>query len=237
MTSSEARQPNFDNKRAHLVADIIQNEEMKEILSKESFSVRAEVDFLEDGFMSSHDYNIDNENLARLKKLQENYDDLMICYEALKHDKDCLDLRCRQYQELEKEFDHLKLQINEYNSLWNEKEHYRKRSADLDSLKEQYLVLTDETACLETQLKAESEINHIKCKAIDDLRNENVLLEKKLNDALITYEKEKNCLLCKLKEADCRVMCQQQQIKSLSLQIDRFLEQDQHMVSNYILRI
>ncbi|XP_075991984.1 uncharacterized protein LOC142987239 isoform X2 [Anticarsia gemmatalis] len=226
MTSAEAARPNIDNKRAHLVADIIQNEEMKEILSKESFSVRYQSDLYDDTYVSQ-DYNLESENLERLKKLQENYDDLMTCYEALKHEKECLEVRCHKYEDLEKEFEALKLQVKEYNSLWNEKEHYRKRSADLDSLKEQYYMLSDETASLETKLKAEAEINHIKCKTIDDLRNENVLMEKKLNESLISFEKEKNCLLCKLKEADCRVMCQGQQIKSLSIQIDRLLEQDQ----------
>ncbi|CAB3248237.1 unnamed protein product [Arctia plantaginis] len=221
----------IDNKRAHLVADIIQNEEMKEILSKDSFSVKQDTDILEDVYFL-HEFNIDSENLNRLKKLQENYDDLMTCYESLKHENECLGIRCHKYAELEKEFENLKIKVNEYNSLWNEKEHYRKRSADLDTLKEQYLILTDETTNLETQLKAESEINNIKCKTIEDLRNENVRLEKKLNDALLIFEKEKSTLLCKLKEADCRVLCQGQQIKSLSIQIDRLLEQDQKTLSS-----
>lgn len=230
VTSAELSQPNIDNKRAHLVADIIQNEEMKEILSKDSFSARQNTDILEDVYFL-HEFSIETENLNRLKKLQENYDDLMTCYESLKQEKECLGIRCHKYAELEKEFENLKLKVKEYNSLWNEKEHYRKRSTDLDTLKEQYLILTDETSNLETQLKAESEINKIKCKRIEDLQNENVRLEKKLNDALLIFEKEKSTLLCKLKEADCRVLCQGQQIKSLSIQIDRLLEQNQKTVS------
>ncbi|XP_047042247.1 myosin-2 heavy chain-like [Helicoverpa zea] len=221
LTSSEAKQPNFDNKRAHLVADIIENDEMKEILNKEG--VKPDEDVNEDVF-ALDSYNIETENLKRLKSLQENFDDLMTCYETLKHEKESLEKRCNKYEELEHELESLKTQMREYNSLWNEKEHYRKRSADLDTLKEQYLILTDETTNLETQLKAESEINNIKCKALEGLRNENIILEKKINEASIAFEKEKNILLCKLKEADCRVMCQGQQIKSLTTQVDKLLE-------------
>lgn len=225
ITSSETKAPNIDNKRAQLVADIIENDEMKEILSKENSSIKVDEEPHDDVLIIDN-YNIDTENLKRLKSLQENFDDLVSCYEKLKHDKAILEKRCDKYEEIEREFENLKIQMREYNSLWNEKEHYRKRSVDLDSLKEQFLILSDETSSLETQLKAESEINHIKCRAMDSLRNENISLEKKLNEASIAFEKEKNVLLCKLKEAECRVMCQEQQIKTLSLQIDKIIEQD-----------
>lgn len=230
LTSSEAKQPSLDNKRAQLVADIMSNDEMKEILSKESSAAKPDDDVTDEVFIIEN-YNIETENLKRLKSLQENYDDLMTCYESLKHERDNLEIRCQKYEDIEKEFENLKVQMREYNSLWNEKEHYRKRSADLDTLKEQYLMLTDETSNLETELKAESEINHIKCKAIDGLRGENIMLEKKLNEASIAFEKEKNALLCKLKEAECRIMCQGQQIKSLSQQIDKLIDQDHDKVS------
>ncbi|XP_022820749.1 sporulation-specific protein 15-like [Spodoptera litura] len=225
VTSSELKHPTLDNKRAQLVADIIQNDEMKEILSKENSTIKADEEPIDDVLIIDN-YNIDTENLKRLKSLQGNFNELMLCYEKLKLDKAILEKRCEKYQEMEREFENLKMQMREYNSLWNEKEHYRKRSVDLDSLKEQYLILSDETSNLETQLKAESEINHIKCRAMDSLRNENISLEKKLNEASIAFEKEKNVLLCKLKEAECRIMCQEQQIKTLSLQIDNIIEQD-----------
>lgn len=223
LTSAESNllKTNLDSKRAHLVADIMEYDEMKEIISKDSLT-----DDQLDENCSIKPYNIEGENLKRLKNLQGDYDDLMTCYENLKHDKDCLQGKCEKYEELETEYEVLKAQLREYNVLWNEKEHYRKRSVDLDSLKEQYLVLTDETTNLENQLKAESEINHVKSATIEELRNENIACEKKLNEAIIAFEKEKSTLECKLKETECKVMCQEQQIKSLSAQIDRLLEQD-----------
>lgn len=196
----------------------MENDEMKELLNKDSKATDDEI--------VNDEYNIDQENVKRLKNLQKNYEDLTNCYEALKHEKDCLHVRCRKYEEIEQEFENLQTQLREYNSLWNEKEHYRKRSQDLDTLKEQYLVLYDETTNLETELKAESEINNAKTKTIDELRSDNIELERKLNDASIVFEKEKNCAQCKLKETECKIMCQGQQIKSLSIQIDRLLEQD-----------
>ncbi|XP_060805457.1 putative autophagy-related protein 11 [Amyelois transitella] len=232
LTTSEIQNPSLDHKRAHLVADIMENEEMKEILRKDSSSNINHDDEREEFI---EDYDIDAENLKRLKNLQEDYDDLMTCYEALKHEKENLLLKCQKYEELDKEYDTLRNQLREYNLLWNEKEHYRKRSADLDSLKEQYLILADETTNMETQLKAESEIIKIKSNAIEELRNENVTLEKKLNDALIGFEKEKSILQCKLKETECKCMCQEQQIKSLSVQIDRLLEQETDKVKNYTI--
>ncbi|KAM3962807.1 uncharacterized protein ACR2FA_003191 [Aphomia sociella] len=232
LTSAESKQPSLDNKRAHLVADIMENEEMKEILSKDSASEKMESEQVEDIF-TIDEYNINSENLNRLKKLQENYDDLMTCHEALKHEKNCLQIRCQKYEELEMEYENLKARLREYDLLWNEKEHYRKRSVDLDSLKEQYLMLTDETSNLETRLKAELEINHMKADTIQELRDTNVALEKKLNESFISFEKEKSNLQCKLKETECKVMCQEQQIKSLSVQIDRLLEQDQDKIHTH----
>ncbi|RVE54654.1 hypothetical protein evm_000775 [Chilo suppressalis] len=215
--TSETKLSNLDNKRAQLVADIMANDEMKEILSKDSCSDKNDDDSnIDDGV---DNYSIDTENLKRLKLLQQNYDELMTCYEKVKYEKDCLQVRCSQYEELEKEYEILK------NQLINEKEHYRKRSVDIDSLKEQYWVLLEETSNLETQLKAETEINSIKSNTVEDLRSENIELEKKVNDSYIAFEKEKNSLQCKLKEAECTIMCQEQQIKSLSGQIDRLLEQ------------
>ncbi|XP_037297635.1 uncharacterized protein PFB0765w-like [Manduca sexta] len=214
LTSAETRIPSMDNKRAQLVADIMENDEMREILNKESGplkdDIQLDVDFCTDS------YTIDGENLKRLKNLQINYDDLMTCYEALKHEKNCLQVKCHKYEGLEKELENLRCQLREYNSLWNEKEHHRKRSTDLDTLKEKYLVLSDEASNLETQLKAETEINKLKSKAIDELRNDNIFVSlfhpdskdiglidqneafkeqiKNLKDALFCNEEEKQNL-------------------------------------------
>lgn len=237
LTSAESKKPSLDNKRAQLVADIMENEEMKEILSKENSYTK----FGEDTTNTTIDdilienYSLDTENLNRLKNLQVNYDELVNCYETLKQERDCLKIRSQKCEEAEKELETLKNQLREYNLLWKEREHYRKRSEDIDSLKEQYLVLSDETVSLETQLKAETEINYIKANTIEELRHENIALEKKINDLIIAFEKEKNFLQCKLKETECTVMCQDQQIKSLSAQIDRILEQDQDKVSIYTI--
>lgn len=227
--SEKPTKPSLDSKRAQLVADIMENDEMKELLVKDSMSDKHDDEQTDDGF-GFDTYSIDTENLKRLKNLQENYDDLMTCYEKLKYEKDGLQTRCHKYEELEKEFDNLKDQLREYNVLWTEKEHYRKRSMDIDSLKEQYLILAEETSNIETQLKAESEINHMKSITIEELRSENIALEKKINEAFIAFEKEKNSLQCKLKETECTVMCQDQQIKSLSIQIDKLLEQSHDKV-------
>ncbi|XP_072936318.1 uncharacterized protein [Epargyreus clarus] len=223
--TSPTRNTNLDSKRALLVADIMENQEIKEILSKNSISSKADEDQVDESF-GIDSYSIETENLHRLKNLQANYEDLLNCYENLKYEKNCLVLKCKNYDELEKEFQCLKSRLNEYNLLWNEKEHYRKRSEDLDSLKEKFLILSEETLNIETQLKAEQEINRIKSKAVDELRYENIGLEKKVNDMGISFEKEKNILTCKLKECECKIMCQEQQIKSLSIQIDQLLEQD-----------
>ncbi|XP_049866864.1 cytadherence high molecular weight protein 2-like [Pectinophora gossypiella] len=226
LTSAESKRPEMEkNKRAYLVADIMEHDEMKEILSKQSGVNLDEEEQTEDNF-GVDNYSIDTENLNRLKSLQVNYDDLMTCYEDVKHERDNLRIKCEKYDELEEELQNMRSQLKEYSVLYNEREYYRKRSEDLDSLKEQYIVLTDETSGLEAQLKAEAEINNMKTHTVEDLRNENIELERKLNDALIAFEKEKNSLQCKLKETECNVMCQDQQIRSLSSQIDRLLEQD-----------
>ncbi|XP_052757895.1 repetitive organellar protein-like [Galleria mellonella] len=232
LKSAESQQLSLDNKRAHLVADIMENEEMKEILSKENCPEKNDNEQV-DYYFAIDDYNINTENLNRLKNLQENYNDLMACYESLKHERNFLQMRCQKYEELEIDYENLKAQLKEYNNLWNEKERYRKRSVDLDSLKEQYLTLSDETSNLETRLRAEKEINRIKADTIERLQAENITLEKKLNDSLIAFEKEKNTLQCKLKETECQVMCQEQQIKSLSVQVDRLLEQDQEKTHSH----
>ncbi|XP_028035820.1 girdin-like [Bombyx mandarina] len=225
--SSETKQPNLDNKRALLIADIMDNEEMKEILSRESANLDDE-DVLQSDNLDEDTCSIDGENLKRLKNLQENYNDLMVCYENLKHERNCLQLKCHKYDELECELQALRTRIREYNALWSEKEYFRKRSVDLDDLKEHYLVLSNETSNLETKLKSEIEINKIKTEAMEGLRKDNIVLEKKINEIEISFEKERNTLECKLKETECKVMCQEQQIKSLNVQIDKLIEQEDY---------
>ncbi|XP_063358821.1 centromere-associated protein E-like [Cydia amplana] len=213
-------------KRSQLVADIMEHEEMKEILSKESTPDEnndSDSDTDKQGFDIASVMN--EENQKRIKDLQECYEDLLNCYENLKHETDCIRVRCAKYEDLELELERLRGQLKEYNSLWNEKEHYRKRSEDLDSLKQQYIVLAEESSGLETKLKAESEINHIKANAIDELRTQNISLEKRLNELYVSFEKDKNTLQCQLQESECKCMCQDQQIKSLSSQIVKLLEQ------------
>ncbi|XP_063529672.1 kinesin-related protein 4-like isoform X2 [Cydia strobilella] len=213
-------------KRSQLVADIMEHVEMKEILSKESTPDEND-DSDSDTEKQVFDIPslINEENQKRIKDLQECYEDLLNCYENLKHETDCIRVRCAKYEDLELELERLRGQLKEYNSLWNEKEHYRKRSEDLDSLKQQYIVLAEESSGLETKLKAESEINHIKANAIDELRTQNMSLEKRLNELYVSFEKDKNNLQCQLQESECKCMCQDQQIKSLSSQIVKLLEQ------------
>ncbi|XP_061706916.1 LOW QUALITY PROTEIN: centromere-associated protein E-like [Cydia pomonella] len=213
-------------KRSQLVADIMEHEEMKEILSKES-TPDEDDDYDSDTDKQVFDTAsvINEENQKRIKDLQECYEDLLNCYENFKHETDCIRVRCAKYEDLELELERLRGQLKEYNSLWNEKEHYRKRSEDLDSLKQQYIVLAEESSGLETKLKAESEINHIKANAIDELRTQNMSLEKRLNELYVSFEKDKNDLQCQLQESECKCMCQDQQIKSLSSQIVKLLEQ------------
>ncbi|KAL4715125.1 hypothetical protein ACJJTC_012172 [Scirpophaga incertulas] len=218
-SSHKYEKPALDKKRALLIADIMENEELNEIISKD-ISIR-ESD--EDGDADS--YSIDTENFRRLKILQADYEDLMVCYEKIKHENKNLHLRCHKYEELEKEYENLRHQLLEYNNLWNEKEYFKNRSIDLDSLKDQFIVLANETSNLERKVKAEIEVNDIKSNVIDELRNENFALKKKINEAMIEFEKEKNAFQCKLKESECTIMCQEQQIKSLSVQIDKLLEQ------------
>ncbi|OWR50971.1 hypothetical protein KGM_214092 [Danaus plexippus plexippus] len=227
LTSMENNKPNIDidSKRAQLVADIMQHQEMQEILSKEDITSRNEDEQLDDPY-NIDNYNIDAENINRLKNLQANYDDLLNCYETLKHERDNIFIQCQKYVNLEQECQCLQNQLQEYNQMWKEKEIFKKRSEDLDKLKENYYILTEETLNLETKLKAEQEINKIKCEAIDELRNENVRLEKKITEASLMFEKQKNNLVCKVKEYECKIMCQEQQIRSLSQQIDNFLEQE-----------
>ncbi|XP_052747145.1 interaptin-like [Bicyclus anynana] len=229
LTSAESQLPSLDSKRAQLVADIMENQEMKEILSKTSSSDKTE----EDQFNECT--GIDNccigvENLNRLKNLQTNYSELLTCYDNLKYERDCLYLRCQKIADLEHECQCLKNNLNEYNELWKEKEYYKKRSEDLDTLKENFYILTEETRNVETKLKAEQEINKMKTETVDQLRGENIKLENKIGDISVLFEKQKNVLICKLKECECKMMCQDQQIKSLSNQIDTLLEQDKHNI-------
>ncbi|CAH2104941.1 unnamed protein product [Euphydryas editha] len=231
LTSAESKIPNLDidNKRAQLVADIMQNEDMKEILSKESLSIKLENDQIDDYYISEN-YSIDTHNLKRLKNLQANYDELLNCYDILKHERDNLNIRCQKYLELENECECLQNKLREYNQLWKEKEFHRKRSEDLDALRESYFVLSEETANIETKLKAEQEINKIKSGTIDELRNENIKLENKLSEISLSFEKQRNILICKLKECECKMMCQEQQIKSLTNQVDSILKSDDEKI-------
>lgn len=231
LTSAESNKNNIDNRRAQLVADIIENQEMKEILSKDSI-----IEIPENNTQKSDDdlefeaSSLETESKKRFKNLQKNYDELVNCYDNLKYEKDCLFLKCQRYVELEKECECMQDRLREYNQLWSEKEYYRKRSEDLDTLKERYYILSEETSNIESKLQAESEINKIKCNNIHYLQNENIALEKKLNELTLVFQKEKNTLNCKLKECECKIMCQDQQIKTLSLQIDKFIEQGQDLV-------
>ncbi|KAI5639673.1 hypothetical protein NE865_07920 [Phthorimaea operculella] len=213
-----------DVMRTHLVADVMSNDDMKEIITKET---REQQDNGQaNDVIVTDNFSIDLDNIKRIKSLQADYEALMNAYEDVRFERDSLKIREQKYGNLEKELEDCRTKLREYNMLYNEREYYRKRSEDLDSLKEQYMVLADESSGLETQLKAEFEINHIKTGTIDELRNDNIALEKKLNDLTIAYEKERNGILCKLQEADCKIMCQEQQIKSLSSQIDRIIDQD-----------
>ncbi|XP_046961774.1 sporulation-specific protein 15-like [Vanessa cardui] len=225
LTSAESKIPSLDTKRAHLIADIMQNEDMKEILSKESVFQKIEDDQLDECFVVEDD-GINIKNIKRLKNLQLNYDDLLNCYDNLKHERDSLVVRCQKYFELENELECLQNKLREYNELWKDREYYRKRSEDLDALKENYYVLSEETATIETKLKAEKEINKNKSATIDELRNENIKLENKISEICLSYEKQRNVLICKLKECECKIMCQEQQIKSLTNQIDSILNGD-----------
>ncbi|XP_047987532.1 major antigen-like isoform X2 [Leguminivora glycinivorella] len=213
-------------KRSQLVAEIMEHEEMKEILSKESTpDQNDDSDSDLDRQVCDTASIINEENQKRIKDLQECYEDLLNCYENLKHETECIRVRCAKYEDLELELERLRGQLKEYNSLWNEKEHYRKRSEDLDSLKQQYIVLAEESSGLETKLKAEAEINHIKADAIEELRTQNMSLEKRLNDLYVAFEKDKNSLHCQLQESECKCMCQEQQIKTLNSQIAKLIEQ------------
>lgn len=229
LTSAESQKPSLDNKRAQLVADIMSNQEMKEILSKESLGLKVEDDQFEECF-AIDSCNADVENLNRLKNLKANYDELLTCYDNVKHERDCLFIRCQKYADLELECESLKNNLREYNELWKEKEYFRKRSEDLDTLKENYFILSEETSNVETKFKSEQEINKNKSEMIDQLRKENIKLEQNIADASVLFEKQKNILICKLKECECKIMCQDQQIKGLSEQIDKLLEEDKNKV-------
>lgn len=221
LTSAEVDKPTVqENKRAQLIADIMDNDELKNVISTGSVKPEQDECFILDN------YNIDTENLNRLKNLQKNYDELMVCYENLKEEKNGLTERCKNYDVLESEVENLQGMLKEYNTVWNEKEHFKKRSEDLNSLREQFMVLSEETLNIEGQLKAESEINSMKASKITELTDDNINLEKRISDITIAFEKEKNSLECKLKETECKIMCQEQQIKSMSIQIDRLLDQD-----------
>lgn len=231
LTSAESKVPNLDvdNKRAQLVADIMQNDDMKEILSKESLCIKFQDDQIDD-YYQSENYDTEAQNLKRLKNLQANYHELLNCYDNLKHERDSLNIRCQKYLELENECECLQNKLREYNQLWKEKEFYRKRSEDLNALKESYYVLSEETASIETKLKAEQEINKVKSGTIDELRNENIKLENKISEISLSFEKQRNIFICKLKECECKIKCQEQQIKSLTNQVESILKADNEKV-------
>lgn len=237
VTAESKQESTSDAIRSQLVAEIMDNSEIKDILSKVSADSKnsiistKETEEQTERRICCNTCSLEAKNLKRLKKLQTNYEELVTCYENVKREKICLQARCNQYYDLELELEHLRSQLREYNLLWNEKEHFRKRSEDVDDLKEKYLVLADEAKNLEVQLKAENEINKLKSNTIEELRDLNIALERKLNAVSIEFEKEKNALQCKLKETECKLMCSEQQIRSLSGQVDSLLEQDQDAVS------
>lgn len=220
LTSVEIEQPftDIENQRAQLISDIMNDNEIKIRFSQTSNKTEPE--------QICERFSLDKQNLLRLKNLQNNYDELMVCYESLKGERDSLLNKCANYDELEAEVNKLQQIVEEYNKIWYEKEHLKKRSDDLNVLKEQFIVLSEETNNLESQLKAETEINLMKSQKIMEIANENINLEKRISDITISFEKEKNALECKLKESQCMIMCQEQQIKSMSLQIDKLLQQE-----------
>lgn len=228
LTASESEPPpTSDSKRAHLVAEIMDNDEMKEILEK---------DFISDGLDTGNEYcgitcySIDAENVKRLKDLQKSFDELVECFDNLKHEKDCLQVRCRKYNELEMEVETLRDQLAACKDLWNDKERFRKRSVELEDIREKYFILQNVNGNLESELKAEKEINNNKMQLIDDLRNENLILERKLSDATIAFEREKSALLCKLKEFECALSCKDQEVQSLSDQLQKHFDGSQDRV-------
>lgn len=231
VTTQENFEINIDSKRAHLVADIIGNDEMKEILSKNKTSEEGEDNFANETLFINNSCSIEVQNLSRLKNLQTCYDDLLVCYDELKYEKNSLTKKCQKYDELEKDFEILQNQLNSYNMLLTEKEYYRKRSEDLDDLKEKFIVLADETSNLETQLRAQNEINDSKSLMLEQLRSENISLQNKLSESVTAWEKEKHALICKLKESECKMMCQDQQIETLTVEINKFLRKNNDNVS------
>lgn len=220
---------NIDSKRAHLVADIIGNDEMKEILHKSSTPEEEETIANETVLINS--CSIEVQNLHRLKNLQACYDELLVCHDELKYEKNCLTQKCLKYDELEKECDNLKMKLNSYNMLISERDYYKKRSEDLDNLKEKFIVLADETSTLETQLCAQSDIIDSKSSLLEQIRSENISLQNKLSEASTDWEKEKHGLVCKLKESECKIMCQEQQIETLTVEINKFLRINKDYVS------
>ncbi|XP_045535859.1 cytadherence high molecular weight protein 2 [Papilio machaon] len=217
---------NIDSKRAHLVADIIGNDEMKEILSKSNTSGEEEEALANETLFINNCCSIEVQNLHRLKNLQACYDELLLCYDELKYEKNCLTQKCLKYDELEKEYETLKNKLNSYNMLLTEKEYYKKRSEDLDDLKEKFIVLADETCTLETQLRAQTEIIDSKSSMLEQIRSENISLQNKLSESSTDWEKEKHSLICKLKENECKIMCQDQQIDTLTVEINKFLRKN-----------
>ncbi|KPI94008.1 hypothetical protein RR46_13173 [Papilio xuthus] len=244
VTTQENFEINIDSKRAHLVADIIGNDEMKEILYKSNTSGEEHALANETLFINNS-CTIEVQNLHRLKNLQACYDELLLCYDELKYEKNCMTQKCLKYDELEKEYEILKNKLNSYNMVLTEKEYYKKRSEDLDDLKEKFIVLADETSTLETQLRAQTEIIDSKSSLLEQLRSENISMKNKLSESSTDWEKEKHTLICKLKESECKIMCQDQQIETLTIEINKFLRNNkdnaerecQHEVEEFIQQI
>ncbi|GBP33666.1 hypothetical protein EVAR_16702_1 [Eumeta japonica] len=208
--------------RALLAADIMETEEFKEILDQEKEMIDENME-MEDNSLMIEEYDIDKKNLNRLILLQRNYDELIICYENVKDERDFIQNKYFKYEELENELQMLRDQLSKFDNIKLERDEYQTR---LDELNTQYIDLSEETLNFKMQLKAESEINVMKTNKIAELRNENIELEKKINDIEMKYRKEKNSLQCKIMEMECKMMCQEQQIKSLTEQIDRLVKEN-----------
>lgn len=205
---------NVEAKRNELILDIMNNDDIKSVLEKQS----DKQDNIQEYFTDDN-YDIETNNLNRLKNLQFNYDELMASNEKLRDECNRLQNKCANYETLQFEVEDLREVVKEYNILWNEKEHFKRRSSDLDSLKEQFFVLSEETLHLENQLITESA-------RVVEVAAVNSNLEQKISNITMSFDKDKNVLECKLKEAECKILCQEQQIKSMSDQINRLLEND-----------
>ncbi|XP_041979921.1 reticulocyte-binding protein PFD0110w-like isoform X3 [Aricia agestis] len=216
-SATESSQNIRDKKRAHLIADIIDVDEINEALNDQS---KSETDSA--CYFDVDECNTKNKSRFLIKSLQSSYSELVTCYENLKSEKDLLYVRCQELLKVEDENKCLRNSIEDYNNLWNEMEHLRRRSDSLDKFKAKYYFLLNETTNLNSKYVAESEKNKINSDTIDELRNENLVLNKKLKESSLAHDKEINSLLFKIKEMECTNMCKEQQIKNLSSDIEQY---------------